>query len=113
MYPNPSESRTNNTLYIGDIEQSVTEPMLYSVFVKYGPMFSLRILRDIATKQSRGFGFVSFYNHTDASSAQSSTNHLKILQKCIRVTWKKNIHELSPANNIFVKNIPVVSTEAG
>ena len=50
MYPNPSENRTNNTLYIGDIEQSVTEPMLYTIFVKYGPIFSLRILRDVHTK---------------------------------------------------------------
>jgi len=43
--------------------------MLYAIFVKYGPIFNLRILRDIQTKQSRGFGFVSYYNYNDANNA--------------------------------------------
>ncbi len=50
---------------------------------------------------------MSYYNYNDANNAQINTNHLKIIQKCIRVTWKKNIHELSSSNNIFVKNIPI------
>lgn len=74
--------------------------------MKFGPVYSLRILKDIQTKVSRGFGFVSYYNYNDALNAKNSANHAVIFSKPIRVTWKKNIHELSPDNNVFVKNLP-------
>jgi cold-inducible RNA-binding protein len=53
--------------------------MLYNIFIKFGPISSLRILRDSQTKQSRGFGFVSFYNQNDAANAKNSLNHTIIL----------------------------------
>jgi len=49
--------------------------MLYSVFIKFGPIFSLRVMKDFNTKKSRGFGFVSYYNVVDAKNAKSQTNH--------------------------------------
>lgn len=79
--------------------------MLYSVFIKFGPIFSLRIMKDFQTKKSRGFGFVSYYNVTDAKNAKSSTNHTVILTRPIRITWKKSIKEMSIEHNVFVKNI--------
>ena len=39
--------------------------MLYSIFIKFGPIFSLRIMKDFNTKKSRGFGFVSYYDVSD------------------------------------------------
>jgi len=86
--------------------------MLYSVFIKYGPIFSLRIMKDINSKKSRGFGFVSYYNMTDAKNAKIGNNHLVILQKPIRITWKKSIKELSQDLNLFVKNVPQDLSEA-
>lgn len=44
--------------------------MLYSVFIKFGPIFSLRVMKDFQTKKSRGFGFVSYYNLNDAKTAK-------------------------------------------
>ena len=50
----------------GDIRTlKITEEMLYSIFIKFGPIFSLRIMKDFNTKKSRGFGFVSYYNVSD------------------------------------------------
>lgn len=86
--------------------------MLYSVFIKYGPIFSLRIMKDITSKKSRGFGFVSYYNVTDAKNAKNGNNHLVILTKPIRITWKKSIKELAQDLNLFVKNVPQDLSEA-
>jgi len=33
-------------LYIGDLEEQITEEMLYSIFIKFGPIFSLRVMKD-------------------------------------------------------------------
>ena len=60
-------ARTYSTLYIGDLEEQITEEMLYSVFIKFGPIFSLRVMKDFNSKKSRGFGFVSYYNVTDGN----------------------------------------------
>jgi len=62
-------------------------------------------MKDFQTKKSRGFGFVSYYNVTDAKNAKSSTNHTVILTRPIRITWKKSIKEMSIEHNVFVKNI--------
>lgn len=67
----PSQTARNySTLYIGDLEEQITEEMLYSVFIKFGPIFSLRVMKDFQTKKSRGFGFVSYYNLQDAKTAK-------------------------------------------
>lgn len=86
--------------------------MLYSVFIKFGPIFSLRIMKDINSKKSRGFGFVSYYNVSDAKNAKVGNNHLVILTKPIRITWKKTIKELAQDLNLFVKNVPTELSEA-
>lgn len=65
----------------------------------------MKIARD-HTKKSRGFAFVTFYQKTDAEKARNETNHQVILQNRIRVTFKKNIKDLNPEANIFVKNVP-------
>lgn len=62
-----ASTRNYSTLYIGDLEEQITEEMLYSVFIKFGPIFSLRVMKDFHTKKSRGFGFVSYYNVVDGN----------------------------------------------
>ena len=70
--------------------------MLYSVFIKFGPIFSLRVMKDFQTKKSRGFGFVSYYNLQDAKTAKLQANHIAILKRPIRITWKKQIKDMYP-----------------
>lgn len=62
-------------------------------------------MKDFQTKKSRGFGFVSYYNLQDAKTAKLQANHIAILKRPIRITWKKQIKDMSAENNIFVKNI--------
>lgn len=44
---NSMVGRSHPTLYIGDLDEAVTEEMLYNFFIKYGPIFSVRIMRDL------------------------------------------------------------------
>ena len=59
--------RTATTLYIGDLDDSINEEMLYLRFSKFGQIFTLKIARDLA-KKSRGFAFVTFYQKADGNS---------------------------------------------
>lgn len=56
---------------------------------------------------SKGFAFITFYKKDDAERARQNTNHLKILEKTIRVSlYKQNFQEQSENQNLFVKNVP-------
>ena len=50
------------TLYVGDLEEHITEEMLYNYFLKFGVIYSVRVMRDIHYKKSRGFAFITFYD---------------------------------------------------
>jgi polyadenylate-binding protein len=69
-------------------------------------------MRDLQLKKSRGFAFVTFYNLRDAENAKTNANHEKILNNPIRVTWKKNIRDMNPDANVFVKDLdPTVTVK--
>ena len=53
------------TLYIGDLEEQISEEFLYPYFSKFGPIYSLKIMRDRFLRKSRGFGFITYYNMKD------------------------------------------------
>ena len=53
------------TLYIGDLEEQIFEELLYPYFSKFGPIYSLKVMRDRYLRKSRGFGFITYYNQKD------------------------------------------------
>ena len=50
MYPHLNTPSANCTLYVGDLEVAVNEVMLHSFFIKFGPIYSVRIMKDLNTK---------------------------------------------------------------
>jgi len=105
MQPNFNQSNLAPALYVGDLDESITEEMLYDHFSKYGPIFYIKLARDLLTKKSKGFAYVNFFNPRDAESARSLSLYEKLGNKPIRVMFRKsNIKELHEGN-LFVKNI--------
>ncbi|KAK6464011.1 hypothetical protein DFJ63DRAFT_58043 [Scheffersomyces coipomensis] len=54
------------TIFISRIDYKLTEEDLKSSFNKYGPVESIKIVRDIKSKKSRGYGFVVYERDSDA-----------------------------------------------
>ena len=47
-------------LFVGNLSYSTTDDRIREVFEQYGEVLSATVVRDRATGQSRGFGFVEF-----------------------------------------------------
>lgn len=82
--PDMSIKQINATLYIGDIDDQLNEGMLYQYFIKFGPIYSVRIMRDVYNqKKSRGFGYVTYYNPKDGTNFYFSLYCLLFLSSSV------------------------------
>ena len=72
-------------IYIGNLPRDLEEDELVEMFVEYGTVKSVKIIRDRQTKMSRGYGFVEMNDETAALQAIEDWNKGSIDDRVIRV----------------------------
>jgi len=85
----------------------VNETMLYQLFNEF-PVSYIKIAKDHASRESYGYAFVGFKNHSKAEEAVIKLNYMKVLKKSIRLSWynrEPNNYRNMPDFNVFVKKI--------
>ncbi|PPS00396.1 hypothetical protein GOBAR_AA20281 [Gossypium barbadense] len=110
------------SLYVGDLDPSVTETQLYEYFNHIGQLLTVRLCTDLSTRRSLGYGYVNYGNPQDAENLplevwtawlMSSARALELLNftplngKPIRIMYSNRDPSLrkSGAGNIFIKNL--------
>jgi cold-inducible RNA-binding protein len=72
-------------LFVKNIEPSVNEVLLESIFSQFGKVKETKIVYDKITWESRGFGFVEFEKKEDAEKAMAELNGKELVGKNLSV----------------------------
>lgn len=75
-------SNPKTVLYVGGLEDTVTELTLRSAFLPFGPIKECNIPLDNETGKHRGFGFVEYEDKEDAADAIDNTHNGELFGRC-------------------------------
>ncbi|CEP61756.1 Pes4p LALA0_S03e10264g [Lachancea lanzarotensis] len=96
-------------LFIGDLNQNVTERMLKDVFGVFPSLQSVKICLDAETKKSLGYGYLNFAETEDAQKAIRDFSYVSLFGREVRIMpsmrntyFRKNI-----GTNVFFANLPL------
>ncbi|CEG48293.1 rna binding [Plasmopara halstedii] len=95
---NADNDNPGNNLYVANLAMRLGQQELEEVFSKFGRVEKCEVIVDPVTKESRGFGFVTFEDVRDAEDAVKELNNQEIHGRKIRVEHakRKRGHEKTP-----------------
>lgn len=72
-------------LYVGALEENVTEAILHAAFIPFGEIKDVQIPLDQTTSKNRGFGFVQYQELADAEAALDNMDQAELYGRVLRV----------------------------
>lgn len=102
------------TLYVGNLDHSVSEELLCTLFAQIGPVNGCKVIREPGNDP---YAFVDFANHQSAATALAAMNKRLFLDKEMKVNWATspgNQPKLDTSNHhhIFVGDLsPEIETQ--
>jgi RNA recognition motif-containing protein len=77
-------------IFVGNLASDVIDEELKALFSKYGRVSSVKIIRDMFSQTSKGFGFVEMPGKAEAQKALTELNTFELKGK------KLNVNEARP-----------------
>ncbi|AWP06595.1 putative nucleolysin TIA-1 [Scophthalmus maximus] len=87
--PTSQKKDTSNHfhVFVGDLSPEITTDDVKAAFGPFGRISDARVVKDMATGKSRGYGFVSFFNKWDAENAIQQMGGQWLGGRQIRTNW--------------------------
>ena len=94
-------SNRKKVLYVGGLEENVTEEILYSAFIPFGDLKEVNIPKDFTANKHKGFGFVEFEDTEDAQEALENMDGAEIFGKVVRCNFAKPMTKVSSGKAVW------------
>ncbi len=80
-------------IFVGNLSKEVTDDDLQGLFAEYGTVRSVKVIKDMFSGESKGFGFVEMPGQAEAQKAISELNTKELKGK------KLTVNEARPRND--------------
>lgn len=84
---NKEDTSNHFHIFVGDLSNEVNDEVLLQAFCAFGSVSEARVMWDMKTGRSRGYGFVAFRERQDAEKALSSMDGEWLGSRAIRCNW--------------------------
>ncbi|PKI85572.1 hypothetical protein MVES_000665 [Malassezia vespertilionis] len=102
------ERNQEATCYVGNLDDRVTDPLLWELMYQAGPLAHIFMPKDRVTQLHQGFAFAEYHTPADAEYATAILNGIKMFGKPIRVNIASGgdtKQQLDIGANLFVGNL--------
>jgi cold-inducible RNA-binding protein len=79
----------SSSIYVGNLPYSVNETSLNEIFSPYGSVLSVKIITDMNTGRSKGFGFVEMSSDEESNAAIKELDNAELDGRNIKVNLAK------------------------
>lgn len=104
----PAGAGENLNLFVANVASEVTDEMMEKAFSDFGEIMSCKVMLDIHTGISRGFGFVLFRNADEGARAMKALHGAKLGSKHIYISVAQTTGHsgLQQTPKMYVRNVP-------
>uniref|UniRef100_A0A8C5I3D1 RRM domain-containing protein n=1 Tax=Gouania willdenowi TaxID=441366 RepID=A0A8C5I3D1_GOUWI len=87
--PSSQKKDTSNHfhVFVGDLNPEISTEDVRAAFAPFGKLSDARVVKDLTTGKSKGYGFVSFFNKLDAENAIVNMAGQWLGGRQIRTNW--------------------------
>jgi RNA recognition motif-containing protein len=100
-------------IYVGNISRSTSEETVHKTFEQYGQVSSVKLIKDKATGQMRGFGFVDMPANDEALAAINALNGVELEGRKLIVSEAREREERPARDTRFSGPRRAPSTSGG
>ena len=94
---NKEDTSNHYHVFVGDLSPEVNDEVLGKAFSAFGTLSDARVMWDMNSGKSRGYGFLAFRDKTDAEQAIATMNGEWLGSRAIRVNWANQKTQGAPA----------------
>ncbi|OCH96625.1 hypothetical protein OBBRIDRAFT_809109 [Obba rivulosa] len=97
---NKEDTSNHFHVFVGDLSPEVNDDVLAKAFSAFGTLSDARVMWDMNSGKSRGYGFLAFRDKTDAEQAIATMNGEWLGSRAIRVNWANQKTQGAPAPGV-------------
>ncbi|CAK7265593.1 E3 ubiquitin-protein ligase pub1 [Sporothrix epigloea] len=97
-------------IFVGDLSNEVNDETLTTAFSQFGSVSEARVMWDMKTGRSRGYGFVAFRDRSEAEKALSSMDGEWLGSRAIRCNWANQKGQPSMAQQQAMQQMGMTPT---